>query len=182
MTLLSDVNELNPANPGNRTKAYRLRSKARKGDTVTPEEAAWLSDYEQAQAHGQSFGASASERVVHVEERSAAVGTGSAAEVAAAAALAREEGRRIDYLARSGMDALVKACDMYQRMAEAMLARTQALEEVHLAMLDSVRENYLARTQAEVDAIQNKEGEGGMQEALLGVLAQRLMPPAAPKK
>ncbi len=187
---MSDV--INPRHPSTRTKAYRLRKRAEDGDLLTAEETAWLADYEAAQ--GSDVGASATERIINIEERSAAVGTGDAArEAAAMASIAREEGRRIDYLAKTGMAALVQACTMYQQMAASMLARTEALEEVHLGMLESVRQNYLARTQAEVDAIQAaKDAEGGqigeLVNALLPVIMQRLggaagiaAPTAAPK-
>jgi diphthamide synthase subunit DPH2 len=99
---------------------------------------------------------SASRRVVSldIDEQSVAAGTGSAAsEAASAGVLAREEGRRLDYLSRVGIEAMSRACQLYERMASSLLERTKALEEVHLAMLDAVREQYLARTQAEIDAM-----------------------------
>jgi len=167
-----------PPNPGERTRAYRLRAKLRKGEELDPADLLWLTEYDARQAG--TRGASASERIINIEERAMSVGTGAAAEAAAAAAVAREEGRRIDYLTKSGMEALVHACDMHRRMAEAMLRRTEVLEEVHLAMLDSVREQYLARTQAEVNAIGAEEsGEGDIKAMLTSLLAQRLG--AAPK-
>src|SRR5215831_16276827 len=126
-----------------RARAYRLRAKLRKGDALEPEDAGWLGDYEKRTGAGDaSFGASASERTIHVEEKRVAVGTGSAAEVAAAAALAREEGRRLDYLTKAAIDALVasaaqsrEAAALYGLMVKDLLARTKALEEVHLSML-----------------------------------------------
>lgn len=163
-----------------RSKAYKLRAAQRRGVALDSVDQAWLDAYDERQRNGGvDVGASATERLVHIEERAAAAGTGSAAETAAAAALAREEGRRIDYLTKAGMESLIHACTMYRNMADAMLARTQALEEVHLAMLDSVREQYLARTQAEIDAMQ-KDDSGGITQALTGALAQRLVGAAAP--
>lgn len=164
-----------------RQRAYRLRAHLRRGDTLEPEDAAWLGDYEKAASNG-SFGASASERTVHVEERQMAVGAGSeAAAIAATASLAREEGRRLDYLTKAGIDALVaaaaqsrEAAALYGLMVKDLLSRTRALEEVHLAMLDSVRENYLARTQAEVDAMQAQQSKTGAEEMLMGLLTARL--------
>jgi hypothetical protein len=162
-----------PKNHQSRNRAYRLRSKVRQKETLEPEDAAWLADYETAQ----SVGASASSRTVHVEETQLAVGTGSAAEAAAAASLAREEGRRLDYLTGAAIKALAasgeiiqRAADMYGRMTAAMLERNQQLEDVHLGMLGAVRENYLARTQAEVDAIQAQSKDGNVQDALLAAL------------
>jgi hypothetical protein len=110
-----------------------------------------------------------------LEERQAAVGTGAAAEIAAAGAAAREEGRRIDYLTHTGIDALVKACDLHEKMARTLLERTTALEEVHLSMLDAVREQYLARTQAEVDAMQagtTENQEAGGFDAMMAEVAK----------
>lgn len=167
---------VNPKNPGNRKKAYSLRAKQNKGQELRPEEIAWLDDYDRAQRMGASHGASASERVVHIEERAAAVGTGTAAETAAAAALAREEGRRVDYLVHAGMDCLVKACQLHETMTRTMLERLAQLEDVHLAMLGSVREHYIARTEAEAEQIK----QGGQQEALVGALLERLLQPAKP--
>jgi len=162
---------VNPKNPGNRSKAYKLRARLRKNEQLSPEEIAWLDDYERAQRAGASVGASASERVVHIEERAAALGTGTAAEVAAAAALSREEGRRVDYLIHAGMDCLVNACKLHETMTRTMLERLGQLEDVHLAMLGSVREHYIARTEAEAESIKG----GGQGEALVGALLERLL-------
>lgn len=175
-----------PLNPKSRARAYRLRARLRKGDTLEVEDAVWLGDYEKQTNAANDFGASASERTIHVEEKRMAVGTGAAAEVAAAAAMAREEGRRLDYLTKAAIDALVEgrqvlvaaatqsreAAAVYGLMVKDLLSRTKALEEVHLSMLDSVREQYLARTQAEVDAVkaenaENKESSGTHLERML---------------
>lgn len=181
---MSDVTEKapDPATRGaDRTRAHRIRARVKRGDAVEPIEAAWLSDYEQSQAG--SMGASASRRVSYTEEEHAAIGTGSAAEVAAAAALAREEGRRFDYLLTAGIDALMKACGMYKEMATIILARNQQMEDVHLGMLGSVREHYIKRVEAEADAIRleaEKQNEDPT-NMMLGLLAQRMLPQMAPQ-
>lgn len=173
--------------PLERARAYRLRVKIRKGDTIEAEDAAWLGQYERAADSGDdagaAFGASASSRTIHVEEKRAAVGTGDAAVVAAHAALAREEGRRIDFLTEAGIKALEaaatqsrQAADLYASMVKDLLARTKTLEEVHLSMLDAVREQYLARTQAEVDALQaqGKDDKDDLANQLLAMILPRL--------
>jgi hypothetical protein len=135
-----------------RSRAYRLRSRVRAGEELEPADAEWLANYESAR----NTGMSASRRVVSldIDEQSVSAGTGAAAaEAASAGAIAREEGRRLDYLSRVGIEAMSRACQLYERMASSLLERTKALEEVHLAMLDAVREQYLARTQAEIDAM-----------------------------
>jgi len=165
-------------NPGQRTKAARLRKKAREGREVTPEEIAWLEDYDRAQQQGAptSFGASASERIINIEERNQSVGTGAAAEVAAAAALAREEGRRLDYLLTASVNALMKAVETYEKVTTTLLERTQVLEDVHMGMLETVRNQYIARTQAEVDAIAAgaKEDDNALLNQLGSVLLGQL--------
>ena len=169
------MDEIDAKNPGNRTKAYRLRGKVKKGEDVTAEEAAWLADYEKAQA----MGASASRKVTYSEEEHAAVGTGSAAEMAAAGVLAREEGRRFDYLLTAGIDALMKACEMYRQMAGQCLERTGQMEDVHMSMLGSVREHYIARVGAEADALRAaaEAEQADPTQALLAILMQRMLPP-----
>jgi hypothetical protein len=171
--------------PQSRQRAYRLRARVRRGDALEPEDVQWLHDYENTR----NVGASSSQKLVHIEERTAAIGTGSAAvEAAAAATLAREEGRRIDYLTEAAVKAVTTAAEiieragaMYERMTSSLLERTEQLEEVHLAMLGSVRENYLARTQAEVDTLQAQARDGNVQEQLLGALLQRLGVPQGGK-
>lgn len=167
-----DVIVPNPANASHRSKAYKLRTRVRAGHTLMPKDSKWLGDYEAAQeANGAgpdpAFGASASERVIHVEERKAAVGTGdAAAHAAAAGAMVREEGRRLDALVQVAINTveaagkiIERAGAMYAQMAAHMLARNQQLEDVHLSMLDTVREHYIARVEAEGTAA--KAGEGG---------------------
>jgi hypothetical protein len=182
--------------PPERARAYRLRAKMRKGDTLEAEDAAWLGSYEQSAGDGDgAFGASASSKTIHVEEKRAAVGIGaSAAEIAAHAALAREEGRRIDYLTEAAVKALAAAAEqsreaaaLYRDMVKDLRRHTSSLEEVHLSMLDAVRDQYLARTQAEIDAMAAREEDKGdatsqIVEQLLPVLLERMGVSALPKK
>lgn len=188
---------MKPPAPKQRARAYRLRAKLRRGDALETEDATWLNDYEKGTRSddGPDIGASASSRTIHVEEKRLAVGTGAAAETAAAAAMAREEGRRLDFLTdsaaaalKAGTEALVAAaaqsraaCEVYKGIVVELNSRTQTLEEVHLSMLDAVREQYLARTQAEVDALQ-KDGKEGLENQLLGALVARMAGGALPKQ
>lgn len=167
------------ANAGDRTRAYRLRAKVKKGEELDPADQLWLAEYEEKQAgtgHG-SIGGSMSERIVNVEERFAAAGTGTAAEAAAAAAMAREEGRRIDYLLQAGLGALTKSFEMQVKMNELMMQRMETMTDVHLGILGTMREQYIARTQAEIDLMQAQEGNEVNE--LLGILMQRLAGGAA---
>lgn len=136
-----------------RSRAYRLRAKLRHGDALEPEDAIWLTGYEK---QTRDEGASASEKITHTEERRIATGTGAAAEAAAAAAFEREAGQRTDSLARIGIEALKECVTAYKSMTQELRLRNRDLEEVHLSMLDSVREQYHARTQAEIDAMQTQ--------------------------
>lgn len=172
----------NPKNPGHRTKASKIRTRIRAGAQVTPEEAAWLADYEEEQRRPKDVGGSRSERIINIEERSEAVGTGAAAEVAAAAAMTREEGRRLDYLLQGSVNALMKAVETYKSVTETLLERTLAMEEVHMGMLGTIREQYIARTQAEVDAIAQgaKENDNALLNELGSALIGQLT--KAPKK
>lgn len=147
------------ATSADRSKAYKLRAKLKGGLILLPSEEDWLRDYEaQLRAKGSpDFGASASEKVIHVEERHAAVGTGEAASHAAAAgAMVREEGKRLDALIAqatasmsAGMTAMQRACELHQAMAENMLADRMADRAEMRTLMGSIREHYLARVSAE---------------------------------
>ncbi len=147
------------ATSADRSKAYKLRAKLKGGLILLPSEEDWLRDYEaQLRAKGApDFGASASEKVIHVEERHAAVGTGEAASHAAAAgAMVREEGKRLDALIAqatasmsAGMTAMQRACELHQAMAENLLADRMADRAEMRTLMGSIREHYLARINAE---------------------------------
>jgi hypothetical protein len=165
-----------------RQKAYRIRAAQRKGEHVSPEDMRWIDEYDQRK---ESRGASRSHKVSYVEELAEATGTGDAAAVAAAQfapALAREEGRRIDYLIASSNQSVTIALravkdshEMVIEMARQVMDRNKSLEEVHLAMLDSVREGHLARTNAEAELIRRDADAVGDEGGINGMVAQ-LMP------
>ncbi len=168
---------------GNRAKAYRIRASQRKGDPVTSEEIRWLEDYENQK---EARGASKTHKVSYVEESAEAAGTGDAAAIAAAQfapALAREEGRRIDYLIAAAnqssnvaLRAVKEAHDMVLSMAKLVMDRNASLEEVHLGMLDAVRDGHLARANAEAELIRrDAESSGGDEGGINGMVSQ-LMP------
>lgn len=166
------------AAPRDKSKAYRLRAKVASGGVLQPEEAEWYAAYEDARKRAHSMGASASKRTIHMEEEHMAVGTGVAAETAAAASLARAEGQRIDYLVRAGSDALVKACDLHRALAATMLDRLSQLETVHVALLESVRVHFVKRSEAEAalirrDAEEDEDAGGGLPEQLLMEMLQQ---------
>ncbi len=142
-----------------RNRAYKLRAALKRGQLLTPEDEAWLREYEAAQAAPKSAFAQSS-RVFHVEQHDTQ-GEGDAAVAAAQAApaLAREEGRRIDYLLELIIKSNSTVSAMYERMMDQMLRRNEQLEEVHLSMLDAVRDHYLARIEAEADALASKPEE-----------------------
>jgi hypothetical protein len=168
-----------PPGPSERTRAYKLRQKVKAGQILLPTEDDWLRDYEAAQRArgGPDVGASASERVVHVEERTAAVGTGDAAAAAATAgAMVREEGKRLDALiaqaiasSAAGVTAMQRACELHESMAATLLADRQQDREEMRTLMASIRTHYLARIDAEgaaAKATQQAEGGDPLQQVL----------------
>ena len=167
-----------PPGPADRTRAYKLRQKAKAGQVLLPSEDDWLRDYEAGQrARGADVGASASEKVIHVEERTAAVGTGDAAAAAAAAgAMVREEGKRLDALiaqsiaaATAGITSMQRACELHESMAATLLADRQQDREEMRTLMASIRTHYLARIDAEgaaAKAQQQQEGADPLQQVL----------------
>jgi len=159
-----------PNNPAARQRAYRIRRKITAGKPVEPEDAAWLHDYERAQ----SKGASASRRVSYTEEEHAAVGTGSAAEVAASAAMVREEGRREDSLADKGMEAMERANDRLEKLVDFMMGRMQVLEDSHLDMWAKHRESRMREVDAEVALLEAQAAAEGKDDDLAKTAAELL--------
>jgi hypothetical protein len=156
----------NPSNAGDRAKAYRLRKLAKR-TKLMPVDALWLAEYEENQQQKpKDVGASRSRsgRRIHldVEEHAEAesVGTGAAAAAAAAALAAKEEGRRLDSLTIESVGALKEAVGVYRDMCLSMRRRMESLEEIHIEMLDAVRTQYLARTQAEINAMEASSAGG----------------------
>lgn len=158
-------------------RAYRLRQKIRAHEVLTPEDVAWLAAFEQSTQV--NAGRSASRKVSYTEEEASAEGVGNAAEAAAAATYAREEGRREDNLARIGIEALVRSNEDMRGVMALILQRNAALETVHLDMLSTVREQFVARTQAEVDLMRTQaegEIEAAKQGDSIGAMAAELLP------
>lgn len=170
------------ASAGDRAKAYRLR-KLRTSSKLMPIDALWLADYEEKEerrtrSRAADVGASRSRsgRKVKFEmeedAEAEAIGTGTAATVAAAAALqVKEEGRRLDSLTIESVGALKEAVAVYRDVCLSMRRRMEALEDNHVEMLEAVRTQYLARTQAEINALESATGDGDaitkMAESLL---------------
>lgn len=133
-------------------RASKLRKRINEGDQLSEDDAAWFENYEASKkTPGRPFSASASERITYTEERAAA--TGDHLHPEAYAAMARAEGLRADTLLRIAADALVRCNEQYSNMMAHLLERTTAIETAHVAMLESVREHYIARTEAEAEAI-----------------------------
>ncbi len=168
-----------PKNPNHRARAHKLRAAVRRGQTLAEDDAAWLNDYEAAQTTkaGEPKFASG-HRVFHMEE-SATDASGDAAAVAASApAVSRNEGRRLDYILDLMLRSQMNVATMWERMAGQMIQRNAQLEEVHLAMLDAVREHYLARIEAEAENTLLKPEEKPdmieeMARGMMGALAER---------
>lgn len=182
-------------NQGDAAKAYRLRQTLKRGQQLKPTDALWLSEYEDDHPPGpdgeprkgrprgrpkiQSFGASAAGKKVklEIEEHAASVGTGNAAVEAAAAALAaKEEGRRLDSLTVNAVGALRAAVDTYKEICASMHERLQTLEQTHIAMLESVRDHFLARTDAEAALAEHEKDQQGepLQAMALAMIAKHL--------
>lgn len=148
-----------------RTYASRLRLKARAG-TATPEELAWLDNYDRTKEDPgrPSRAASARRRVSYTEEESAAAGEGEGvAAVYAHAAMAREEGRREDSLADRGIAALERAFARQEKLVDFMMARMQMLEDSHLEMWGKHRDSRMRETEAEIALVEAQaaaEGKG----------------------
>lgn len=166
--------------PKERQRAYRIRSRVKVGAAVEPEDVAFLADFE---ARTKNAGASSSRKVSYTEEEHAAAGIGTAAEMAAAGMMAREEGRREDNLARIGMDALKAANELLMSIVKENRKQASDLQAVHLQMLGTVREQYLARTNAEIETMRaeaaaeeegKRDGIDGLAEQLLPMLLERM--------
>jgi len=155
-----------PSNAGDRTKAHRLRRRKDLG----PVDKLWLAQYDDAvedkkkkRKHKFDVGASRSQRRVRVEvdEEQEAAGTGEAAKFAAAALEAKEEGRRLDALTVNALDVLKEAVATYRDVCLSMKDRLEILEATHIAMLDSVRESHIDKTNAEIELMKLASAEGG---------------------
>jgi hypothetical protein len=195
---MSDVSdgEIVPTNPGNRTKAARIRRKVAAGDQATPEEIAWLDEYEQAQRKtgSSSRAASRSSKLVHIEESNESAaeshGEGTTAYVAASAAMVREEGRRLDFLASAGLNAMNMAFGRVLEMNKQLLERNEALETAHVDLMNAVTKGHLDLTAAEIENMRTQHeaeqagdqgGVNGMVQQLLPALLQEMTARLGPR-
>lgn len=134
----------------------RLRGKVKVGAPLSPEDAAWLEQYEQARDSAKqatSAGASRRRVVEHREEESVAVGVGGAAEVAAAAALSREEGRRYDHLLDGVVRGFTSQATIWQQITAALLADKIEDRKVIRDLLRAHHDNRVTIAEMEADAI-----------------------------
>jgi hypothetical protein len=178
------VDDPTSPNPGNRVRAATLRARQRAGGFLAPEDAAWLADYEEARSRTRdkrddSLGASRARKVSYTEEEQEAVGSGSSAvaEVAAAGAMVREEGRRYDSLISVGITALRTACDMQSKMVEALLERNRDLESAHVSMMQASGKQYIRSVEAEAELVKIKQEMGGDEKKdAIAEMAEQLLP------
>lgn len=178
----------------NRAGRIRLRLKAKQ--RVSTADLTWLTEYEKTRgnnghgnngnAHGRS--AQKSRRVSYTEEetQAAAEGTGSAADIAAAALATRAEGERLDSILKIGVNALKEAVEAYKSMAAALLEERQADAQTHRALLESLRTHFLERTEAEAELIRvqaeneaaaasAENGESAIERLAVDLLAKRAL-------
>ena len=119
------------------------------------------------------------EEIVHVERREAKATEG---EMAESASIEKAAGLRVDkILAESarayelGIKAMEGACRLHQQMADALLSAEKARGEQQKDLLQTVQEHFIARVQAEVDAIAAEDDaspEGGSGDDVMGQLAE----------
>lgn len=180
-----DVEVVPPIKGSDRTKAARIRARVRVKAPLSEEDARWLNDYE---TRNKDFGASASHKVSFTEESTAAVGTGTAAEVAAATALAREDGRRLDAILDRSMRFMEGACLRYEKMLDLMLQNRMEDSAQIRALLNAYHDNSLDKTELEVELMKAQNGDPNDANAMLMQLLQGFLaskgnkPPKLDKK
>lgn len=150
-----------------RVKTARIRSKVHQGIPITEDDAAHLEEYEASLPAAKNR--SASSRTVHldIEEQAAAEGNHPHPEMYASAM--RSEGLRADTLLRIVTDKLIACNDQYMKLMVHMMERSTRLEDAHVGLLEAVRQQVLARIDAEAEAraLASVSGEeGGMSELL----------------
>lgn len=171
--------------PSARVKASKLRAKIKMGQELDTDEAAWFADYEAARDAAAtakaSRGASQSRKVSYTEEESAAVGEGDPIVAAAAAgAVEREAGQRLDSVIALSMASMKEANELLLTMTKQMMKRTENFEitlvkmmEAQANLIHSHRENALRATDAEIRAMELEKGAG---EDGISKLASELLP------
>lgn len=171
---------LDPKNPGNRTKAHKLRRALAAGQTLQPIDALWLDEYEASQkkSNGEPkhYGRSRSGRKIdlHVEEAHEAEGEGSPGAAAAGALAAREEGRRLDSLTIHSTDALKEACGIYRDMCLMLKDQVELMMGAVTESMITARTHYLARAETEAAMIEAQNAQhGNPADELLMMLAAK---------
>jgi hypothetical protein len=156
-----------------RVKTARIRRKAHQGIPLSDDEAAHLDDYEASAPPAQTRGRSASARKVDLHIEEAAEAEGDHLHPEAYAAMVRSEGLRADTLLNIVTSKLIACNDQYMKLMMYMMERSVKLEEAHIGLLDAVREQVLARVDAEAQAralAQATSGEDGSMGELLQLL------------
>jgi hypothetical protein len=170
-----------------RVKAHRIRSKQERGEELTTDEEAFLENYPEDPHAPAPANASASEKITYTEERAAAQGDHPHPD--AYAAVATAEGLRADTLLKIASQAMIQCMEQHRIMSGILLDRTIAIENAHVQMLDVIREERMARIEAEGEAriaeLANEVG-GGDQELtemikLIGMAIQNRDPKAIAK-
>lgn len=174
-----------PKNPGQRTKAHRLRSKLRDGKALDPVDQLWLAEYEEADRNRRStvngttpnIGASRKARTINlaIDEQAESVGTGEAAVTAASAALAaKEEGRRLDALTMHSTDALKEACAVYRDMCLMLKDQVELMMNAVTESMVTSRTHYLARAEMEAAMVMQQQQQAGnpADEMLMAIAAK----------
>jgi hypothetical protein len=114
--------------------------------------------------------------LVHVEEESEneaeAVGTGKAAEFAAAGVMAREEGRRYDTLLQVAIGSMAKACALHEKMAETLLARSVEDAKVQRSLLAAFRDATIAEAQTSADLVAAQKPEEKDPDSMAALIEQ----------
>lgn len=123
----------------------------------------WLAEYDEklkaeqerakqaTTAEPKDYGRSRSARKINlqIDEAQEAEGTGKAAELAAAALQAKEEGRRLDSLTVTSIDVLKAAVQVYKDVCLTIKEQWEVQSEAHVAILQSGRQHYLERVELE---------------------------------
>ncbi len=161
-----------PKHPAERVKTARIRRKAVEGIPLSDDEAAHLEEYE-ATAQPPQRGRSASARKVDLHIEEAAEAEGDHVHPEAYAAMARSEGLRADTLLRIVTDKLIACNDQYMKLMLHMMERSTRLEDAHVALLEAVREQVLARVDAEAQA-RMLAAAGSGEDGSMGELLQLL--------
>ena len=187
---------IEPVTHAERSKANRIRLKAKQFQELTTDEKLWIEAYEartKGGAAAQDVGASqaASRKVTFTEEETAAtsVGTGDAAATAASAAMGaalvvREEGKRLDSVLALAMNIMSRAVDTYEKMARQMLSEREQDGKLQRTLLETVRTQYLARAEAEAELIQAEaehqaeaqSNDGGLENVAVRALIDKFVP------